>query len=188
LEADVTARVTLTTCAVLLTASLGSAAGTDDAPLITVREIDGAYAIAARFTVAAPGTLVSEVLTDYDNIPRFMTDVRRSVVLERQAGFARVEQEAVSHYMMFSKRVHLVLDIEQGPRVIRFRNRCTRSFAQYEGAWTLADQDGVTEVTYELTAQPAFGVPGFVLRKLLNRDAAAMIDQLRAEISARASK
>ena len=157
------------------------------APLISVTEAGGAYTVAAQFTVDAPDAIVRAVLTDYANIPRFMPDVRSSQVLERQGGYARVQQEAVATYMVFSKRVHLILDVEEGEDVIRFRNGCTESFRQYEGAWTIVRRAGVTEVRYELTAQPAFSVPGFVLRKLLNRDAGVMIERLRAEIAARAA-
>ena len=131
--------------------------------------------------------MVREVLTDYANIPRFMPDVHTSHVLERQDRHVRVEQEAVSQFMMFTKRIHLVLDVEEEDAVIRFRDRCNKSFVKYEGTWTLTPGvAGGTEVGYELAAQPAFKVPGFVLRKLLNRDASVMIERLRGEISARA--
>jgi hypothetical protein len=114
-----------------------------------------------------------------------MPDVRTSEVLEREDGYARVEQEAISRFMLFSKRVHLVLDVDEGAGVIRFRDRCKKSFEQYEGGWTITADAGHTEIAYELIARPAFAVPEFVLRKLLNRDARVMIDRLRAEIAAR---
>ena len=57
---------------------------------------------------------------------------------------------------------------------------------RYEGAWNISTSGDQTEVSYVLTAQPDFSVPGFVLRGLLNRNATVMIDQLRAEIRARA--
>ena len=98
----------------------------------------------------------------------------------------RVEQEAVSRYLLFSKRVHLVLEVNEGAEVIEFRDLCNTSFKRYEGAWTIAASGQETELRYVLTAQPAFGVPGFILRKLLDRDAREMIDALRAEISTRA--
>ena len=171
--------------AALLTAALGAAAATGPEPLVSVRERGGAYVVAATFSVPAPPAVVREVLTDYANIPRFMPGVETSRVLNRTEGLVRVEQEAVSKYMLFSRRVHLVLDVEESADVIRFRDRCTRSFDQYEGAWTIAPGQGTTEISYALTAKPAFGVPGFVIRRLLDRDARLMIEGLRAEIAAR---
>jgi ribosome-associated toxin RatA of RatAB toxin-antitoxin module len=163
---------------------VGAASGQD--AVISVREDGGVYAVEARFKVPEPASVARDVLTDYAGIPRFMPDVRTSQVVERQNGSVRVEQETVSKFMLFSRRVHLVLDVSEGDEVIRFRDRCARSFVRYEGAWTIRSQGAYTEITYELTAQPAFAVPDFVLRKLLNRNARVMIDRLRAEISSRA--
>ena len=172
---------------VILGATLAAAAAAEE-PVVSVRQTgDGAYIVLARFTVAEPLDIARDVLTDYANIPRFMPGVRTSDVVERQDGYARVEQEAVSKFLLFSKRVHLVLDVDEGTNVIRFRDTCNKSFVQYEGAWTLTKHGDQTEVAYELSAMPAFSVPEFVLRKLLNRDARVMIDRLRTEIASRAT-
>lgn len=152
---------------------------------LTVREVKGVYTVVAQFTVAQPPSAALAVLTDYDQIPRFMPGVRTSTVLERGAGHAVVEQEAVSSIMMFSKRVHLVLEIDEQADALLFRDRCGRSFARYEGAWRVAANNGQTTVTYELTADPSFDIPGFVIKRLLRRDSAQMIDRLKVEIAAR---
>jgi hypothetical protein len=176
----------LVTAITILSAALAAAAA--DEAVVSVRQTgDGAYTVAARFSVAEPADVVRAVLTDYANIPRFMPDVRASDVVEREDGYARVEQEAVSKFLLFSKRVHLVLDVEESANVIRFRDRCKKSFRAYEGAWTIVERDGQTEIAYELSAVPAFAVPEFVLRKLLNRDARVMIERLRTEIASRAT-
>jgi carbon monoxide dehydrogenase subunit G len=157
-------------------------------PRVTVNEAGGVYSVAARFHVPQPPAVVLAVLTDYENIPRFTSGVTSSIVLERGIGRAVVEQDATSRLMMFSKRVHLVLEIAEGTDTLSFRDRSGRSFARYEGAWRLCDRDGGTEILYELTAQPSFDVPEFVLKRLLKRDSAQMIDGLRREMAARAAR
>jgi hypothetical protein len=148
-----------------------------------VREERGVYTVHARFEVPQPPATVVAVLTDYERIPVFMPNVTRSVVLERLPGRAVVEQEAVSRLMMFSRRVHLVLEITESADALRFRDRSAASFAMYEGAWRLCDENGRTEIVYELTAKPAFDVPEFVLKRLLRRDSTAMIEALTREIA-----
>jgi uncharacterized membrane protein len=170
---------------VLLAAAVTASA--QEHPAIAVSQTDGDYLVSARFLIDHPSDVVREVLTDYPNIPRFMPDVRTSIVLERGERRARVEQEAVSKLMLFSKTIHLVLDVDEGDQAITFRDRCGRSFRHYEGSWTLRSHGDRTELTYTLVARPAFAVPGFVLRKLLNRDAVAMVDRLRTEIHTRAA-
>ena len=175
---------TLVVCLAMLGPS-PAGAGPDEAPVVSVRADSGAYVVSARFRVAEPPAVVRAVLTDYEQIPRFMPNVRSSRVLERGEAHARVEQEAVSKFMMFSRRVHLVLDIVEAPGVIRFHDACGKSFTSYAGAWIITDHGDHTQVEYALTAVPAFEVPAFVLRRLLDRDARAMIDGLRLEMAAR---
>ena len=52
---------------------------------MTVREERGVYSVAARFHVPQPPRVALAVLTDYEQIPRFMPDVATSIVLERGA-------------------------------------------------------------------------------------------------------
>ena len=158
------------------------------APGITVSEDRGVYSVVARFDVPAPPPVALAVLTDYEQIPRFMPGVKTSVVQERGNGRAVVEQEAVSKFMMFSKRVHLILDISEKEDALSFRDRCRKSFARYEGEWRMTARSSGTELTYSLTAEPSFDVPGFILRRLLERDSKDMIEQLRGEIARRGGR
>jgi carbon monoxide dehydrogenase subunit G len=159
----------------------------DAATAVTVtEEKGGGYTVSARFTVAEPPSAVLAVLTDYEQIPRFMPSIKRSVVRERGAGHAVVEQEAVSNVLMFSKRVRLRLEVQEGPDAVSFRDACGTSFSRYEGAWHVAVQDGQTVVTYQLSAKPTFNVPDFLLTRVVKRDAKEMIERLRAEIATRA--
>lgn len=165
----------------------GAAATIPSAAEIAVTEAGGIYRVTAKFTVPAPPGGVAAVLTDYERIPEFMPDVKTSQVLERSDAGLVVEQEAAATFLMFSKRIHLVLDVNEDRGLIRFRDRCKKSFEQYEGAWRLSATGGGTTVLYELAAKPAFDVPAFVLKRLFKRDAAAMIDRLQKEIVSRAA-
>jgi hypothetical protein len=154
---------------------------------VAVTEAGGAYTVSASFVVNEPPDVVMAVLTDYGRIPNYMPDVEISRVLERTPTGALIEQQAVSKFMMFSKRVHLVLDVREGAGEVHFRDRCGKSFAAYEGAWIVTQQDSVTVVDYYLSARPSFDVPAFVLKRLLKRDAGELIDRVKGEIKARAN-
>ena len=157
-----------------------------NAPEISVSDAAGVFRVTAVFTVPAPPAAVAAVLTDYERIPEFMPDVKTSQVLERSGAGLVVEQEAAAKFLMFTKRIHLVLDVSEDRGTITFRDRCRKSFAQYEGAWRLSGGE-TTTVVYELSAKPAFDVPAFVIKRLLKRDAAAMIERLQTEIVSRAA-
>lgn len=158
------------------------------APKVDVTETNGVYNVTAAFAVSEPPHVVIAVLTDYGRIPKFMPDVQVSKVIERTPAGAIVEQEAVSRFMMFSKRVHLILDVREDTGLIRFRDRCGKSFTTYEGAWIISQHDSLTVVDYQLAAKPLFEVPGFLLKRLLKRDAAQLIDRITAEIADRSNR
>lgn len=168
-------------------AHLAAAADPAPSPQVTVREERGTYSVTARFEVPQPPGVVLAVLSDYEQIPRFMPEVRRSVVRERQDEGMVVEQEAVSKFMMFRKTVHLLLEVTHIADTIRFVDRSARSFKRYEGAWRATPWGTGTVVTYELSARPDFDVPEFILKRLLRRDSTEMIDNLRREFAARAA-
>lgn len=160
----------------------------EDDAAVTVTETNGVYSVTASFAVSEPAQTVIAVLTDYDRIPKFMPDVQLSRVIERTPTGVVVEQKAVSRFMMFSKTVHLVLEVQEQGQSIRFRDRCRGSFTTYHGGWTITQHDSMTVVDYQLTAKPSFEVPGFVLKRLLKRDSGVLIDRIKAEISDRANR
>jgi len=166
----------------ILTAMLPLSAADEQ---VAVRESNGTYDVRATFVVSRPASVVTAVLTDYVRIPHYMPEVRTSQLLERQDDRALVEQEAVAKFLMFSKRVHLVLEVQEAPLTIEFRDQCGQSFERYEGAWAMAEARGETTITYRLTATPRFDVPNWLLSRLLKRDAVEMIRRLRAEIATR---
>jgi len=156
-------------------------------PDVTVREERGVYSVAARFFVRQPAPVAMAVLTDYDRIPQFMPGIETSVVIDRGVHRATVRQEAVSRFMMFSRRIYLTLDIVEGADTVQFRDRSGKSFTLYAGTWRVCEEAGGTAITYELTARPDFDVPEFVLKRLLKRDSLQMIEALQREMDARAA-
>ena len=180
--------VVISMCVALPGARLMAAADPAPSPQVSVHEERGLYTVTARFLVSRSPEAALAVLADYEQIPRFMPDVRKSVVLERSSGHKVVEQEAQSTFMMFSKKVHLVLEVTESGDTIRFTDRCGKSFSTYAGSWRAVRADGGTLVTYELRARPAFDVPGFLLKRLLKQDSAEMIERLQTEISRRPAR
>jgi len=176
--------------ALLLLLSLASAHTAEAQPAsaaVTVSEEKSTYHVLATFAIDRRAADVMAVLTDYARIPEFMPDIERTVVRERGDGHAVVEQDASAHFAWFSKRIHVVLDVVEEPMRLRFRDRCGDSFTRYDGAWRLATDGDRTLITYELTAEPSFKVPGFVLKKLLARNSTKMVEGLRREVVRRAS-
>jgi ribosome-associated toxin RatA of RatAB toxin-antitoxin module len=152
---------------------------------LVVTEAEGVYSVEVTFAVPQSIEAVLAVLTDYAAIPRFMPQVHTSVVRERSGASALVEQEARARFLTFSKRIHLLLAVDESPSALRFRDVCGRSFRRYEGTWHFERQGDQTVIRYSLSARPAFAVPNFLLQRLLKRDATQMVHGLQAEIARR---
>lgn len=165
----------------IVAATLSAGDGAD----VSVREEKGTYHVTAAFEVKQSPETAHAVLTDYEQVPKFMPDVRTSIVRERTGDRILLEQEAVAKLMFFSKRVQLLLEVQETADTIAFKDTCGKSFAVYEGRWTLAALEDGTDVRYTLTAKPSFSVPKFVLTRLLKRDARRMIEGLRTEMAKR---
>lgn len=179
------ARLVAATAAMMVLGGAGLS-GASGQPQIDVRERHGVYQVAARFVVPRPAPVAVTVLTDYDRIATFMPNLTKSQVLSESGDTVVVEQEAVAKLMMFSRRIHLLLEVHQEGSQIRFRDRSGRSFRAYEGQWRVTPDGETAVIDYELAADPAFAVPRFVLKRMLERDAKQMIEHLRAEIASRA--
>ena len=165
----------------IVAATLSAGGGED----VKVREEEGTYHVTAAFEVQQSPAAAYAVLTDYEQVPRFMPDVRTSIVRERTVDRILLEQEAVAKLMFFSKRVQLLLEVRETTDTITFKDTSGKSFSRYEGRWTLAARGNRTDIRYTLAAKPSFSVPTFVLTRLLKRDAGRMIEGLRAEMARR---
>src|SRR5690606_41977606 len=71
---------------------------------------------------------------------------------------------------LFSRRIHLLLEVRQEGGEILFRDRCGRSFRTYEGVWRVTPNGETAVIEYELAADPAFAVPGWVLKRMLRSE------------------
>jgi len=173
-----------TAFAAIVLAVLGGLTATQaaDAPSVQVRKDDARYVVTAQFEVAADPRAVLRVLGDYDEIPQFIPRVKRSVVTLRDGHHLVVEQTVAARLLMFSKELHLVLDVHEDGNSIEFRDTCNRSFDSYAGSWVVRPSSTGSRVVYELSATPSFDVPSLVLGRLLKRDSMEMIESLRHAI------
>jgi ribosome-associated toxin RatA of RatAB toxin-antitoxin module len=155
---------------------------------VTVTQRADGFHVAARFAVPQSAGAVHDVLTDYDRIAEFAPGVKASKVLERRTDGVLLSQDAVAKFMVFSRRIHLELEVKDGVDTISFQDRSADSFTRYEGEWRIDPEaaTGGTIVCYDLVAAPKFQVPGALLKHLLERDSTAMVRRLQQAIAERA--
>jgi len=157
---------------------------------VTVRVTKGAegFVIEGRSRLRATAAVAWDVLTDYDDIDRFVSSMRESRVTGRGSDYLLVEQVAVGRLLFFSRRMTTVLRVhEEPPGLIRFEDVLGRDFDRYRGEWKIVDGGDQIEISYRLTARPSFAIPDVVARGSFQRTVRSLISEVGAEIERRAA-
>ena len=134
----------------------------EDATLLTdkdrVRNFDSALPI--RSSIES----IWEVLTDYENIEKFQPGIVASGLLESLPnGDKQLEQTMVQRFLIFKKRLHLVVRIvEKPPHRIQF-SILRGDFNSYDGAWQIDTTTTEPELRLVIAVEPNISAPGSVL-------------------------
>ena len=175
-------------CVAGLMASSPKVRAADDVSLAFTQTADSIYRINGSFVTLAPRRVIWSVLTDYDGIDRFVTSMRESHVRRRDSDSLLVEQAAVVRLFLFSRTVHLVLDVRETPyESIRFVDIRHRDLRSYHGSWELHDVPGGIRVDYAVTAGGDFDGAGFFAKRGVTSTARSLLREVRAEVVRRAA-
>ncbi len=155
---------------------------------VTVRRLSGGlYSVSGTLSVPASTAAAWSVITDYDGIPRFVSSMKASSVVERERdGSLLVEQTAVGQMFLLSKTLRVLLQVRRDAGDLAFDDVRRRDFRVYSGRWIVAPSRGGCTVRYLLLAEPDFPAPGFLMNGAMRRGARNLLDQVGAEILRRA--
>jgi hypothetical protein len=148
----------------------------------------GTYQARGTFVIAAPATAAFEAITDYEGIPRKAPSVKVSRVVSRDGSKVVVEQEIVAKALFFSKRIRLLLEIEETPlQKVEFRDTAEEDFDHYEGFWTIEEVSDSLRVSYGVDVKRGFSAPDFVARPFFRKQAESVMRTMREDILQRAA-
>lgn len=152
-------RATMAAACVVLSYGAGLAA---DPVSMAVSAKNNDYNLEGSFQVKADPSIIWDVLTAYEQIPRFVGNLKKSHV-EQDLGpyHFLLDQEFEGGFLFFTKRVRVRLDVhETWQQRIEFFDIDHKDFKLYQGSWEVkAAGDGGQEITYQLEAQPNFDAP-----------------------------
>jgi carbon monoxide dehydrogenase subunit G len=171
---------------VLLAALAGAAWGADDLA-VDVDRNGSSFAIRAAATVAAPVSLVWDVLTDYNNLSRFIPGMSRSMVQLRVANRVLVEQKGAARFLLFSYPIEVLLEVQEAPRDWIASRAVGGNLKRMNGRYDLHPQGANLRLSYSGVMEPEFELPPVIgtlaVRGMVEEQFAAMV----AEIERRAS-
>ncbi len=139
------------------------------------------------FTVDASSATVWNVLTDYVRMPRFVSGMKKSRVIEKDGRFLLLNQVAAGKFLCFSRAVEVLLKVRERPEdEISFEDVSHKDFKSYRGHWRIEGAPPSVLVVYSLESTRKFFVPGFMARGLFRKNAENLLVDVRNEILRRA--
>lgn len=179
-------RIALKLAGAFLALQIAVAAAADDL-YVDVDRNGRTFAVRAEATVAAPVSMVWEVLTDYDNLARFIPGLSVSSVNLRSGNRVQVEQKGEARFLVFSYPIEVVLEVLESPSSSISSRAVGGNLRRMSGRYDLKSTGGGILLRYTGEFEPDFGLPPVVgtlaVRTMVEAQFAAMV----AEIERRAS-
>jgi len=145
------------------------------------------FAVQATATVAAPAAVVWEVLTDYDNLARFIPGLSLSAVHLRSGNRVQLEQKGEARFLVFSYPIEVVLEVLESPSNSISSRAVGGNLKRMNGRYDLKSARGGILLRYTGELEPDFGLPPIIgtlaVRSMVEEQFGAMV----AEIERRAA-
>jgi hypothetical protein len=146
----------------------------------------GVISIDAEILVPADAKTAWAVLTDYDNLARFVPEMQTSRVVSAPGQPKRVEQRGKSGMLSFFTPEHIVLQMEEAPyERIRF-NRVAGDVKSMRGEWLIVGGGNPVRVIYRARIVPKVPLPPLLGTTMIERDVETKLAAIRREIARRA--
>lgn len=156
-------------------------------PVVSVTRLAEAYQVNVRMDVVASRTLVWRVLTDYENLQRFVPGMQSSRIVSGRGEPMLLEQKGESGVLFFKLTTTTVSRIFETPESeIRF-DLVSGNLKRMQGSWTLTPHDHAISVGYRAELVPEFAVPPLIGPAVMAKNVKAMVEGVAREIERRKS-
>lgn len=159
----------------------GLAAAADDLA-VDVDRNGRTFSVRAGATVVAPVSLVWEVLTDYDNLSRFIPGLSRSAVQTRSGNRVLLEQKGEARFLVFSYPIDVHLEVVESPRESISSRSVAGNLKRMRGRYELQNAPGGIRLRYTGELEPDFVLPPLVgslaVRHMVEEQFSAMVAEI----------
>ena len=148
----------------------------------------GTRRLAAELKSALPVQLLWDVLTDYENLSRFIPNLSTSELIQRQGQTVRLQQVGSEQLLglRFSAQVQLELTEYRQDGLLQLR-MVKGDFRRFEGAWQIRQRPDGSSLLYALTVQGCLGMPIGLIEERLRDDLSSNLNAVVQEAHLRNS-
>jgi hypothetical protein len=151
---------------------------------------DGRYNFEGGFSVKADTDVVWSVLTDYNHVSGFVSNMH-SHVKKEDGNDLMVEQDAGGGFLIIQEHIKALVAIHEEPlQSISFNDVSHKNFKLYSGVWNLQPNPvtGEIKVTYEIQATRDKNTPSFLTGDLFSGSLGDLLSETQSEMSKRQLK
>jgi ribosome-associated toxin RatA of RatAB toxin-antitoxin module len=143
----------------------------------------GCRRLAVQLRIGLDPASIWAVLTDYDNLSRFIPNLQSSRQLWRRGDVVGLEQEGAQTFMGLRFKARVQLELTEHREQQRLSFVMTKGdFRRFEGAWQIGGASTeATTLLYELTVQGCVGMPIGLIEQRLREDLAANLRAVQQE-------
>ncbi|MBM3357818.1 MAG: hypothetical protein FJY54_08835 [Betaproteobacteria bacterium] len=156
-------------------------------PEIRIERKEDVFYIDARLRVDAHHHIAWEVLTDYNNLARFVPGMQSSEIVSGPGQPLLLRQTGQSGFLVFNVPVEVTVRIDEIPlEAVRFR-AISGNLNNKAGEWRLEEHGDATLLWYRARITPGFWVPALLATPVMVRDIARKLTGVAKEIQRRAT-
>ena len=146
----------------------------------------GMRRLAAEVKSPLPVQLLWDVLTDYENLSRFIPNLSTSELIQRKGQTVRLQQVGSQQLLglRFSAQVQLELTEFRQDGLLQFR-MVKGDFRRFEGSWQIRRRPDGSSLLYELTVQGCLGMPIGLIEERLRDDLSSNLNAVVQEAQRR---
>lgn len=157
-------------------------------PGVVARRDGEAVVVEAVIELAVTPEQAWGPLTDYDNLARFIPDMRESRTVERTGNRALVDQKGSAGFFFLSRSIEARLAIEESPHAWITARAVSGSFREMQGRYDLEPLADGVRLRYTGRFVPDFRMPEFLEKLAMRRAIARQFGAMAREILARAGR
>jgi hypothetical protein len=157
-------------------------------PEIRVERREGAFRVDARMSVDAHHHIAWQVLTDYNNLARFVPGMQTSQIVSAPGEPMLLRQTGQSGFLVFNVPIEVIARIEEFPLdAIRFY-AVGGNLKNKVGEWRIQRQNDATLLLYQADIVPGFWVPALLAASIMAEDVRRKLVGVAQEVQRRATR
>jgi uncharacterized membrane protein len=154
-----------------------------DGTLSSQVRIEGEWVwVEASFTVPASRAEVWEVLTDFEHMPHFISNLEVSKVLARDGAVLRVYQKGSAHRGLLEFPFEVLREVRLSPMRRIESHLISGSMKRQEGVTELVAEGGQTRVVFHGESVPGVWIPPVAGKPFIEAEIREQFGELEAEI------